>query len=91
MVNGKSNSRKKNSELHPEAWAFYIEQARNITGEPELVSLGNYRIPIPDQSGNFIYADEIEQLWPQFIREWYKISLDSPSVYGKIQYIVNNF
>lgn len=85
--------RKSNKELHPEAWKFYIEQARNIKEEPDLVHLGNYRIPVPDGSGNFIYADEVEFLWARFIKAWYDpaLGLNSPSVYGKIQYIVEKF
>lgn len=82
-----------NSVKHPEAWKFYIEQARNIMEEPDLVHMGNYRIPVPDMSGNFIYADSVEVLWSKFIRIWYepKLGLNSPSVYGKIQYIVETF
>ena len=79
-----------NSEKYPEAWAFYIEQARNIMQEPELVHLGNYRIPKPNMSGDFIYAKTVEGLWSQFIQAWYMIDINSHSVYGKIQYIVQN-
>lgn len=80
-----------NAVNHPEAWEFYVEQARNITKEPDLNHLGNYRIPVPDMSGNFIYADNVGHLWSQFIEAWYKPSLHSHSVRGKIQYIVENF
>jgi hypothetical protein len=82
-----------NSENYPEAWAFFVEQARNIMEEPELVHMGNYRIPVPDMSGNFIYANSPEKLWSKFIRSWYdpKLGINSPSVYGKIQYIVETF
>jgi hypothetical protein len=80
-----------NSELHPEAWAFYVEEARNIMGEPDLVQLGNYRIPVPNMSGDFIYANTVESLWCQFIREWYRPQRNSHSVYGQIQYIVQTF
>lgn len=59
--------------------------------EHELNHLGNYRIPIPDMSGNFIYADTVTQLWVRFMQEWEKPRLDSPSIKGKIQYIVQNF
>lgn len=60
--------------------------------EPDLVHLGNYRIPIPDMSGNFRYADTPEELWSKFIRDWYWIEgLNAPTVRGKIQYIVKNF
>jgi hypothetical protein len=80
--------RKSNSELHPEAWKFFIDQARNIMNEPELPA--NYRIPEPNMSGNFIYSDTIEGLWVQFIRKWYEPNFNSHSVYGQIQYIVEN-
>lgn len=80
-----------NSIKHPEAWKFYIDQARNIMEEPDLKKLGNYRIPVPDKSGNFIYADTVEELWGNFIQQWYKPKLNSESLYGKIQYIVENF
>lgn len=81
----------KNSEAHPEAWRFYTKQARNIEQEEDINHLGNYRIPVPDQSGSFIYAQNVEELWSKFIQSWYKWDLNSPSVYGKIQYIVNTF
>lgn len=80
-----------NSELDPEAWNFYIEQARNIKDEPHLNHLGNYRIPEPNKSGYFIYADSVEILWRKFIRIWYKEDINSESLNGKIQYIANNF
>lgn len=80
-----------NSITHPEAWDFYINEARNIEEEPSINHLGKYRIPIPDESGNFIYADDTANLWREFIKEWYKPRLNSSSVYGKIQYIVTNF
>ena len=44
-----AKKRVSNSVLHPEAWAFYEEQARNISGT-HLKHLGNYRIPVPDMS-----------------------------------------
>lgn len=80
-----------NSVKHPEAWNFFEEHARNIMQEPDLVHLGNYRIPVPDRSGNFIYTKTVEELWSRFIEFWYKIGINSPSMYGKIQYIVQNF
>ena len=79
-----------NSKTHPEAWEFYIEQARNIVGT-NLNHLGNYRIPKPNMSGDFIYSSTVEGLWFQFIRAWYDVDINSHSVYGKIQYIVQNF
>lgn len=80
-----------NSEKHPEAWNFYVEQARNISNELNLNHLGNYRIPKPNRSGDFIYAETVEELWSKFIKSWYNIDINSESVYGKIQYIVQNF
>jgi hypothetical protein len=80
-----------NSKRHPEAWAFFIEHARNIQGEPDINHLGKYRIPVPDRSGNFIYADDTGILWSKFIEKWYEANLDSPSVYGIIQYVVTHF
>lgn len=77
---------------HPEAWEFFESQARNITTERELKHLGNYRIPVPDKSGEFIYAEDTRILWLKFIDSWYNIeSLDAPTVRGKIQYITHNF
>jgi hypothetical protein len=82
-----------NSIKHPEAWKFWIEQCRNITEEPNLCELGDYRIPVPDQSGNFLYGETLHIMWNKFIRAWYspKLGLNSPSAYGKIQYIVEKF
>ena len=58
--------------------------------EPEC-ALGKYRIPKPDRSGNFIYANTVEDLWRQFIQAWFEPNLNSESIRGKIQYIVQNF
>ncbi len=80
-----------NKERHPEAWDFFAEQARNITQEIELSDLGNYRIPKPNKSGDFLYADKVEELWCMFILQWYKEDVNSESVRGRMQYIVNNF
>lgn len=80
-----------NEEKHPEAWKFYIEMARNIEQESDISHLGNYRISVPDMSGNFIYAKTVEELWRRFIVSWYEPNLNSESVYGKIQYIVEKF
>lgn len=82
-----------NSIKHPEAWKFWVNQCRNITEEPELYKLGMYRIPVPDQSGNFLYGKTLYHMWHLFISAWYepKLGLNSPSVYGKIQYIVETF
>lgn len=85
--------RKTNSELFPEAWKFFIDFARNITKEDDIKHLGNYRISDPrDLSGNtFIYANCPRELFNKLKDAWYSESLDSPSIYGKIQFIVNNF
>jgi hypothetical protein len=82
--------RKSNSEKYPEAWEFFIEHARNMENEPEC-KLGKYRIPKPDLSGQFLYHDRVEMLFQIFKDEFYKPSLNSPSIYGKIQYIVETF
>jgi hypothetical protein len=82
---------KTNKELYPECWEFFIEFARNITEENDIKHLGNYRISTPDRSGSFIYANCPRVLFNKLKEEFYKQSLDSLSVYGKIQYIVDNF
>jgi hypothetical protein len=76
---------------YPQAWAFYIEHARNMMEEEDCKY--NYRIPKPNMSGDFIYADKVEHLWSMFIRAWHdpRDGLNSPSLYGKIQYIVETF
>lgn len=81
-----------NSEKHPEAWDFYIKHARNMEGTDEEY-LGKYRIPDPSvgMTISFLHADDVTELWSKFIEAWYKDSLNSLSVRGKIQYIVNNF
>lgn len=83
----------RNSEKYPKAWAFFEEQARNITAEQDLVHLGNYRIPCPDASGKFIYAKNVVELWSRFINFWTVNVGEDPAeqVYHKIQYIVNHF
>lgn len=48
---------KSNSELYPEVWKIFVEQARNISEEKDICHLGTYRIPNPDKSGNFLYSD----------------------------------
>lgn len=79
-----------NAIKYPEAWKFFIEHARNMEDEIESEH-GKYRIPIPDRSGNFIYADCPGVLFLLFKEEFYKPRLESPSLYGKIQYIADNF
>lgn len=78
-----------NSNLYPEAWKFFIEHARNIKG-CEDEHLGLYRIPHPSKEV-CIYANDPGVLFCKLRDAWYTPSLDSPSVYGKIQYIVQNF
>jgi hypothetical protein len=81
-----------NKKKHPEAWAFYVEHARNMEGT-EFEYLGKYRVPVPDMRTpvEFIYADDPGPLWGKYIERWYRDDLKSPSVRGKIQFIVNNF
>lgn len=57
---------------HPEAWKMFEEQARNIIGDPELNHRGDYRIPHPDKSPKFIYADTQGDLWNRFIQNFKK-------------------
>ena len=78
-----------NSKRYPEAWKFFEGQARNMEGTEEE-HLGKYRIPVPNFSGDFIYADDPGKLWARFIVAWYRIDHNSHSLYGKIQFIVNN-
>ncbi len=80
-----------NSIKYPEAWKFYVKQAKNIKKELDINYLGNYRIPVLNQSGQFIYANTVTELWSKFIESWYKEDLNSESIYSKIQYIANNF
>lgn len=80
----------RNSEKYPEAWKFFIEHARNMEGT-EFDKYGKYRISIPDLSGDFIYSNDVGILFIKFKDEFYKPSINSPSVYGKIQYIVEKF
>lgn len=80
-----------NKEAYPECWEFFIEQARNLENEPDYTPEKKYSVPYPDRSGRFIYADDTPLLFRKLLNEFYKPSLDSPSVYGKIQYIVQTF
>ncbi len=79
-----------NAERYPEAWAFFLEHARNIENETGLPNF-KYRIPKPDMSGDFIYRDDIGDLFWAFKDEFYKPSLNSHSVYGQIQAITEKF
>jgi hypothetical protein len=79
-----------NSKKYPEAWSFFIKHARNMENTDDE-KLGKYRIPKPDMSGDFIYNDRVEMLFQVFKNEFYKPNLESPSVYVKIQYIVEKF
>ena len=52
-----------NSERYPEAWAIFVEHARNIQG----LNLGaDYEISHPDRSGRFIQANSPEMLFFKF-------------------------
>jgi len=87
-------NQKSNSELYPEAWEFFIEHARNVkaerlAGDKEMIA--DYRISKPDQSGEFFYNNHPGILFCMLRDAFYRVSLQSPSVYGKIQYIVQNF
>lgn len=79
-----------NAEKYPECWEFFIEHARNMEGEPEA-KIAKYRIPKPDHSGEFIHDNCPGKLFEKFKNFWYQDNLNSMSIYGKIQYIVNNF
>lgn len=85
------NKKESNKEKHPEAWAFFVSQSRNMEEEPDELHLGKYRIPRPNMSGDFIYANDPGPLWARFIRAWYMADHNSHSVYGQIQFIVENF
>ena len=80
---------KTNSEVYPEAWEFFEEHARNMEGTDEE-HLGKYRIPHPTRLGDFIHAEDPAILFRQMVRPFYTEHKDSPSVHGKIQFIVNN-
>ena len=85
------NKRLKNQEVYPECWDFFIKHARNLENEPDYTPEKKYSVPFPDMSGRFIYADDTTLLFKRLVKEFYKPSLNSPSVYSKIQYIVENF
>ena len=75
---------------HPELWRFFEENARNVMGT-DVEKYGKYRIPKPDRSGMFLYADDPKTLLLRLKEEWFKPSFDSPSIRGKIQAIVRTF
>jgi hypothetical protein len=79
-----------NSKKYPEAWNFFIEHARNMENT-EFERFGKYRIPKPDKSGDFLYHDDVGWLFWYFKEEFYKPNLNSHSVHGIIQYVVENF
>jgi hypothetical protein len=79
-----------NSKKYPEAWIFFTQHTRNIQNT-EFELMGRYRISKPDMSGEFIYHDKVEMLFQIFKDEYYKPSINSHSIYGKIQHIVDNF
>lgn len=84
-------TRKTNKELYPECWKFFIKHARNLENEPDYTPEKKYSVPWPDMSGRFIYANDTPLLWRKLFIEFYKPEINSPSVYGKIQYIVETF
>ena len=86
-----ADKRRSNKELFPEAWAFFIEHTRNLEYEADYVPEKKYSVPWPDMSGRFIYANDTPLLFRRLVAVFYKPSLNSPSVYGKIQYQVHNF
>lgn len=64
-----------NEEKYPEAWKFFVKYARNIGG--------GYRISKPDESGEFLYADDPGTLFEKFKKEFYK-------PLEQVRYIANN-
>ena len=79
---------KSNKERYPEAWKFFEEHARNIEGCFDA-GLGKYRIPRPDKD-ECLYADCPGMLFHKLKNIFYQVKFDSPSIYGRIQYIVQN-
>lgn len=79
-----------NSKLYPEAWKIFVRDARNIEKTEEGKQLGKYTIHSPIKS-EWLYSDTPDGLFRKFKDEFYKPDIKSPSVYGKIQYIVTNF
>jgi len=78
-----------NKDKYPEAWEIFAECARNIEGcEDDM--FGKYCIPHPT-NGDIIYSDDPAVLFVKFREAFYKPSFNSPSLYGKIQYIADNF
>jgi hypothetical protein len=78
-----------NSKKYPEAWKYFVEYARNIEGCEDAIN-GKYCIPHPTKS-EFIYSNDTGELFLKFKDAFYAENFNSPSIYGKIQYIVNNF
>lgn len=76
-----------NSKKYPEAWSIFINEARNIENEEDLNHLGNYRIPHPTKENEFIYANSPDVLFNKFRIAFYKPNQDSPSVYGRVQWL----
>jgi hypothetical protein len=71
-----------NSTHYPEAWALFIEHARNIEG----LSLGaNYQIPHPNGSGEFIQADDPGVLFQKFNRA----HMDQTNVGAKVRKFID--
>ena len=78
-----------NSEKYPKAWRFFVELARNMEGTI-YEEFGKYRVPSPNKERQFIYAEDTPELFIKLKNEFYKENINSLSLYGKIQYIVNN-
>ncbi len=79
-----------NSKKYPEVWKVFARDARNISMTEEGKMFGNYVIHHPTKD-EWIYSNDVGMLFWKFKEAWYEPSLNSPSVYGKIQYIADNF
>lgn len=77
IKSGITDKRRSNKELFPEAWAFFIEHARNLEYDADYVPEKKYSVPWPDMSGRFIYANDTPLLFRRLVAEFYKPSLDS--------------
>lgn len=78
-----------NSIKYPDAWKIFESEARNIEVEEDSAN-GKYAIHHPFKS-EWIYANDPGVLFMKFKDEFYKPDINSPSVYGKIQHITQNF
>ena len=77
-----------NANNYPEAWKVFEKNARNIEGF-EDEKFGKYAIHHPFKS-EWIYSNCPGELFMKFKDEFYKPDAKSPSVYGRIQYIVEH-